>query len=82
MRGRIVGIYDHDPEVWIANIDEKLYALCGWNGVEWTDCWEVQDVGGFFAAFPERDCRIILFSSYEKFCRGDVSWFEMILSPQ
>ena len=44
MRGRIVGIYDHDPEVWIANIEEKVYALCGWNGVEWTDCWEVQDV--------------------------------------
>lgn len=32
---------DHRPEIELVRINGGIYALYGWNGEEWTDCWRV-----------------------------------------
>lgn len=35
-----VGKWWNDKSIDLVEIDGKVYALYGWNGEEWTQCWE------------------------------------------
>ena len=35
-----VGTWWNDSSIELVNIDGSVYALNGWNGEKWTDCWE------------------------------------------
>ena len=46
MRNKIVGVLWNNDEISIAEVDGDLYALYGWNGEAFTNCWKVKDVDG------------------------------------
>lgn len=35
-----VGKWWNDKSIDLVEVDGKVYALYGWNGEEWTQCWE------------------------------------------
>lgn len=46
MRNKIVGVLMSNDEISIAEVDGELYALYGWDGEAFTDCWKVNDIDG------------------------------------
>lgn len=47
MTSKIVGSLWNAPDVEIAEINGKYYALGGWNGEKYGNCWEVKDKRGY-----------------------------------
>lgn len=46
MSNKIVGRLWNNADIEIAQIDGEMYALYGWNGEEWLDCWKVGSTDG------------------------------------
>lgn len=44
--GKIVGRFWNDKEIPIIEYDKKMYALYGWDGEKYRECWRVLDVHG------------------------------------
>lgn len=40
MANQIIGSWWADNNIDVAEIDGELYALYGWNGEKWTECWK------------------------------------------
>ena len=43
MENKIVDTWWNGCDIDIASIDGELFALHGWNGEKWTDCWKCID---------------------------------------
>ena len=39
----------NDKSIDLVKIDDKVYALYGWDGEEWADCWECVGSGYMLA---------------------------------
>ena len=46
MNGKVVGNLWNDNSIEIMEKDGQMFALYGWNGEAWCDCWEVADERG------------------------------------